>query len=109
MAVKGNRKRYILFKIISDREISFENAERAILHSSLALLGEVDAGKANVRLMPEFWQKNGGVISLNHNYIPKVKLSLALIKQINSQKVIVYSEKVFGTLKKIKNMFKEVV
>lgn len=105
MAVKQNRKRYILFKIISDKEIQYEIAKRAILDSSFKLLGELEVSKANIKILPEFWQKNGGVISVNHNYVPKIKLSLALIKQIQTQKVIVFSEKVFGTLKKIKNMF----
>ena len=102
---KPYRKRYILFKIISDKEIRYETAKKAILDSSLKLLGELGTSKANIKVLPDFWQKNRGVISVNHNYVPKIKLSLALIKQINNQKVIVLSEKVFGTLKKIKIMF----
>ena len=110
MAVKQNRKRYIPFRIISDREIQFETAKRAILESSFVLLGELGASKANINVLPEFWRNNSGVISVNHNYVQKLKFSLALIKQIHTQRIVVYTQKVYGTLKKIKTMFnKEVV
>ena len=105
MAVKQNRKRYIFFKIISDREIQFETAKRAILESSSILLGELGTSKANINVLPEFWQNNSGVISVSHNYVQKLKFSLALIKHIHNQYVIVRTTKVYGTLKKLKNMF----
>lgn len=102
--MKGpNRKRYILFEIMSNKEISADTAEKSILGSSLGFLGELGISEAGIRFFPEFWAKNTGVISANATHIPKVKLVLALIKKISGHDVIVKSVKVFGTLKKIKS------
>ena len=100
---KQNRKRYILFEIISNKELSSDMAESAILESSLRFLGELGTSEAGIRFLPEFWHKNKGVLSANANHIPKVKLALALIKKISGHDVIIRSIKVFGTLKKIKS------
>jgi RNase P/RNase MRP subunit POP5 len=105
MAVKPNRKRYILFEIISDKEIGFELSKRAILDSAEKLIGSLGISKADLRLLPDFYSKNQGVISVNHDYIPKIKLAVALIQRIGSQDVIFRTKRVFGTLRKIKNMF----
>ena len=104
MAVKPNRKRYILFEIISDKEIGFELSKRAILDSVEKLIGSLGISKADLKLLPDFYSKNQGIISANHDYIPKIKLGVALIERIGNQDVIVRTTKVFGTLKKIKNM-----
>ena len=102
--MKGpNRKRYIVFEIISNKELSSDMAERAILDGSLRLLGELGTSEAGIRFLSEFWAKNKGVLSANANHIPKVKLVLALIKKISGHDVIIKSIKVFGTLKKIKS------
>jgi RNase P/RNase MRP subunit POP5 len=105
MAVKPNRKRYILFEIISDKEIGFELSKRAILDSAEKLIGSLGISKADLRLLPDFYSKNRGVISVNHDYIPKIKLAVALIQRIGSQDIIFHTKRVFGTLRKIKNMF----
>jgi len=105
MAVKPNRKRYILFEIISDKEIGFELSKRAILDSTEKLIGSLGISKADLRLLPDFYSKNRGVISVNHDYIPKIKLAVTLIQRIGSQDVIFHTKRVFGTLRKIKNMF----
>jgi RNase P/RNase MRP subunit POP5 len=105
MAVKTNRKRYILFEIISNKEISLKMAEDAVFESSLRLLGELGVSEAKIMFLPEFWHKNSGVISANANYIPKIKTVLALIKKISGHDVIIKSIKVFGTLRKIKGEY----
>lgn len=115
--MKGpNRKRYIVFEIISNKELSSDMAERAILEGSLRFLGELGTSEAGIRFLPEFWHKNKspsnlatargtarGVLSANAVHIPKVKLVLALMKKISGHDVIIRSIKVFGTLKKIKS------
>ena len=103
MAVKPNRKRYILFEIISNKAFDINMAERAILDSSLKFLGEFGASEAKITFLPEFWGENKGVLSVNAIYVPKVKLAFALIKKISGHDVILRSIKVFGTIRKIKS------
>lgn len=105
MAVKGYRKRYIVFEIISNKEIEFETAKNAIIESSEKLIGSLGISKANLRFLSDFYKKNRGVIVVNHNYVSKIKLAIALIKKIKNSDAIVQTKKVYGTLKKIKSIF----
>lgn len=104
MAVKPNRKRYIWFEIISDKEIGFENAKNAIFDSATKLLGSLGLSRSHLKVLHDFYKKNRGVIVVNHDYVPKIKLSIALIRKIKNQNVIIQTKKVFGTLKKIKGL-----
>jgi ribonuclease P/MRP protein subunit POP5 len=105
MAVKANRKRYILFEIISDKELSLKSVNEAIFSSSQQLLGELETSKAHLIVLSDFYKNHKSVIQVNHNYVQKIKLALALIKKINNQDVIIQTKTVFGTLKKIKSYF----
>ena len=105
MAVKADRKRYILFEVISNKEFTAEMMKRAVSDETVRFLGELGASEASLRLLPEFWHKNKGVLVTNAKSVSKVKLVLALIKQIAGHQVMVKSMKVFGTLKKIKSGF----
>ncbi|HDQ59916.1 MAG TPA: hypothetical protein ENN30_01855 [Candidatus Woesearchaeota archaeon] len=105
MAVRRYRKRYIVFKSESKSEVEKEKVERAVLQSTGKLLGFYGAGRTRLRFLPQFWKKNQGVLSVDHAEVPKIKTALALVTNVGSQKVILYSTKVFGTLKKIKKMY----
>ena len=102
MIKEGNRKRYIVFKIISDIEFEPESVKKAIKSSILNFFGELGISRANPRLLVAYCKKNQWVLQVNNNYVPKVKVALALIKEIMGSKVIIKTEKVYGTLKKIK-------
>lgn len=105
MVKPKNRKRYIGFKIISDKEIEPKEFEKAVKDSFMRLFGEFGLSSANPKLLYEFWDKNTGVLQTNNIAIPKIKISLALLKEIGGIKIIVQTLKVFGTLKKIKERF----
>jgi RNase P/RNase MRP subunit POP5 len=105
MVKPKNRKRYILFKISSNKEFELKSVERAIKASILRFLGESEFGNINPAVLPEYWGKNQGVLRVTNVHIPKIKISLALIKEIEGSKVIVQTLRIFGTLKKIKERF----
>jgi len=108
MVVKPYRKRYILFEIISNKEIKSGFIKEAIFQSIYNLIGALGLSRANVKFLDGFWEKNRGVLCIDHRYVPEIKTSLSLIKKIGNQEVIIKSIKVFGTLKKIKKLYKEV-
>ena len=94
---KPYRKRYITFKILSDKKISREDFDKSLRNTALNFLGELNYSKAKIKILPEFWRKEGGVMSVDHTYVNEAKVCLALIKGM-----IVMSKKTYGTLKKIK-------
>ena len=105
MAVRPYRKRYILFEIISNQEIDEKKVEKTIFQSTNKLLGSYGTSKSKLRFMPQFWRKKQGVLSVEHSHVPKIKTALAMVSTIGNQKIILYSKKVYGTLKKIKKIY----
>jgi RNase P/RNase MRP subunit POP5 len=103
MAVKADRKRYILFEVISNKEHRFDEVKEAVTASSQRILGELGTSEASLRFLPEFWKRNRGVLVTNQANIPKMKLVLALTKKVSGHDIIIRSIKVFGTLRKIKS------
>ena len=105
MAVRPYRKRYILFEIISDKEINEKIIENTIFQSTKKLLGSMGTSNSKLKFMSNFWDGEKGVLRVEHTHVPKIKTSLAMIDKIGRQKVILYSKKVFGTLKKVKKIY----
>ena len=77
--------------------------ENAILAAIKRLFGEFGLSEAHPKLLTEFSRKNKNVLLIDHRYVQKAKLAMALIKEINAKRVIFKTDKVYGTLKKIKN------
>ena len=100
---KPYRKRYILFEVISDSNINKNNVETAILEAIKGLFGEFGLSEAHPKLLAEFSTRSRHVLLVDHRYVQKAKLAMAFIKTIGKNKTIIKTDKVYGTLKKIKN------
>ena len=99
--MKDTRPRYISYEILSKEDINHEDFKKEFLKKSLSLLGELDYKNANILIL-EKGHKDRGIIRCSHRHVDKIKLVLALIKEINNKEVIVQSLKVSGTLKSLK-------
>jgi len=102
------KKRYLVFEIISESKINdFSDVSRQILSSCSRFIGEQGMAKAGIIVMHDRWnqQTQQGIARVNNKYVDNLKASLALIKNINSEKVIVRSKGVSGILKKAHNKF----
>ena len=102
------KKRYMVFEIISEGQIKeFKSVADAIWDSSLQLIGELGTGEAGVWLMNDMWmpETQKGIIKVNNKYVDKLRVSMALVNEIEQQKVIVRSVGVSGTLKKARENF----
>ncbi len=88
------RKRYVVFKIVSNRRIKdFSLVSRAIWRYSASLIGTLGQAKAGIwvledKLNPE---KQTGMVRVNHKHVNELKASLALIDRIGEEPVIVKS------------------
>lgn len=99
------KKRYLVYEIISEAPIKFENVKRTINSSLVNFLGVSSLSKINPIIIPLFDGKNG-IIKINNNYLDEVKLALMLIKEINNKKVIFKNIYVSGILRKAKRFLK---
>lgn len=94
------KKRYLAFEVLSERDINFSLVSKAIWNSALSYIGNKGAALAGIWLLNDKYRKNKGLIKVGHKYVDELKTSLALIKKINNEDVIVRSLGVSGILNK---------
>ena len=99
------KKRYIVYKITSEEDISMYAAQKSILDQIHALLGVFQAAKAGI--MPLKFDENTkkGIFRVNNTAVNLVRSSFVLIKNINNVPACVETVGVSGILKKAKYNF----
>ncbi len=102
-------KRYLVFRIISENPLDYPNVKGAIWNSMEKWLGQDGLAKASPRLIKNLWdgREKKGFLQCHPKYVDHIKVSLALIKQIGDQKVIIQVLRVSGTIKSGKNKTKK--
>lgn len=94
------KKRYLVFKVISKREIDANSLSNSIKQGYKELFGEFGLAEANIKLIRDMYTKQKGIIRLNNKYENNLKATLATIKNINGIKVVLASMYLSGILKK---------
>ena len=98
------KKRYVAFKAITTEPLAFKSIRKSIQEHFLNLAGEKGYAKAGIMILPEQWDKNKhlGILKVNHLWLYDLKMALALVKNIDGEKVILQSIGVSGILDKAK-------
>lgn len=102
------KKRYLAFEVISKSGIyDYNQIAGAINDSLLQLIGQLGAGKAGIKFLEDKFNQElqRGLIKVNHKHVDHLRASLALIKNINEEEVIVRSIGVSGILKKAEKKY----
>jgi len=102
------KKRYLAFEVISKSNIFDYNSIAGAIHNSLLqLIGELGAGKAGIKFLEDKFNQESqkGLVKVSHKYVDHLRASLALIKDINEEEVIVRSIGVSGILKKAEKRY----
>ncbi|MBN2422794.1 hypothetical protein JXB41_06195 [Candidatus Woesearchaeota archaeon] len=96
------KKRYLVFEVISEKEIYPDCVFDAIENSTGSLLGELDKGKSGIMILKKHYNEKlkKGLIKVNYKYLDKLRFSLALINKIKRNNVIIRSAGASGILKK---------
>ncbi len=95
------KKRYIFFRVHSDKKLEFRMVRDAIMNSILNWLGDKDFALAKPWVVKNLWdkKKQEGVVRCSHRYVDDVKVSLGLVHQIGDSRVILETLRVSGTIK----------
>lgn len=106
MPVLKEKKRYLLFEVISPVKFSTEEVKSAVEEGIRRFLGELGLAKAGAMFISEKWDsaKQRGLLKISHNIVDEVIAALILIKSIKNREVIFRSVKVTGTVKKSKSI-----
>lgn len=76
-----------------------------IIDKSLDFIGQLGVARAGIQVLDWNAKSQRGLIKVNHKYVDEAKSSLAFIKTINNQKVIVNSVGVSGIIAKAKEKY----
>ena len=102
------KKRYLAFEIISKSKIkAFSEVSKAIWSSTLAFAGTKGTARMGIWVFPEKYnpEKQRGLVRVGHRSLDELKASLALIKHIEEQPVIVRSIGASGILAKAEKKY----
>jgi ribonuclease P/MRP protein subunit POP5 len=104
---KRQKKRYIVFQIVSEDKFGFEEAKKAIVNACFKYLGEFTCEKAKPYIIQNVYigDKNRGILRVGHKYVEDIKKAFSMIKKINEKNVMVRPLGISGILKKAKNKF----
>ncbi|MBD3202873.1 hypothetical protein GF327_01145 [Candidatus Woesearchaeota archaeon] len=101
------KKRYMVFEIISEKKIPEKKIYKKILDSFEKLFGSIGLGRAGIVVLKENFNKDlkRGMIRVNHKFVDQVRFSLSIIKKIDNIKVIINCIGVSGMIKKAKSRY----
>ena len=94
------RKRYIVFEIVSPEKFSFPEVKKDVEAGLLRFLGEFGVAKASPLFIKDKCKDNKFVLKVNHKHVDEVKSAVILIKTIKNRPVILKSIITSGTIKK---------
>jgi ribonuclease P/MRP protein subunit POP5 len=97
------KKRYLAFEIVSKSKIkAFSEVSKAIWSSTLSFSGTKGAAEMGIWVFPEQYNTSAqrGLIRVSHKSLDELRASLALIKTIEEQPVVVRSIGASGIMAK---------
>jgi len=102
------KKRYLVFEVISKKQIDDVSAIYDAVHSSaIELLGNLDTSKAGIMFLKDKYNQNlqRGLIRVNNRYVDHLRSALLMIEKINNDDVIFRSVGVSGILNKAEKKY----
>lgn len=98
------KKRYLVFRVVSDGTLLYDNVRNAIYDSVARWLGENETAKADVHIVKNLWDGRArtGFIRCAPKYVDDVRTGMALVHQIGDSRVIIQTLSVSGTIKSAK-------
>ncbi|MEW6294928.1 MAG: Rpp14/Pop5 family protein [Candidatus Diapherotrites archaeon] len=100
-----DRKRYIVFELISDKKLSGKELNFSLNKLFLQLYGEIGFSKMNLSLI-KFNEENGkGILRCRHSFLEEAKAGIMFLSnKANEIKLIPRIVRVTGTARKAKEL-----
>ena len=101
LASLKQKKRYIVFEIVSDVNFEADGVRKAVNDALLSFIGQLGIAKTSPMFVK--FENNKFIMKINHKFVDECISAIILIKKIKNQEVIVKSVITSGTLKKVSN------
>lgn len=99
------KKRYVVFRVVSDDVIEYKSIEKEINSQILLFLGTLYAGKAGILILKNQYLKNHGIIRVSHLFVDELKSALMHVQKIDKKSITIDVMGVSGILKKAREKF----
>lgn len=102
-----SQKRYIVFEVLSEQPVKYEDLTSAIFGSAMGFLGELGSSQAKIWMIQNLYDQETqrGVIKCSHDYVEHMRAVLSLITFVGESKAIVKIIGVTGTIKSAKTKY----
>ncbi|MEK6947823.1 MAG: Rpp14/Pop5 family protein [Nanoarchaeota archaeon] len=97
------KKRYLVYQVISERDINPIIIKENILKTFKEYFGNIILSKADMRFID--YKDNKGIIRINNKYLDNLRASFCLLGKVNKEEIIVRSLGVSGMINKARSKF----
>src|SRR3989344_3338454 len=94
------KKRYLVYEVISKSNVQKEDIFKEIKTSLLSTMGVIGYAKTGPLFLTKKFKNNKGIIKIAHTVVDEVRLSLSLMKKITGVPVIIRIVGISGVLAK---------
>jgi len=102
--LKPKRKRYIVFEVLYDGSLNFNDMNSLIMNSFKKLFGDYGISEFNIKLLQYDDKLKRGILRTNNVSKEAVIAGLSFIREINGKPISIYPIKTSGTLKKAREI-----
>ncbi|EHP69447.1 RNase P/RNase MRP subunit POP5 [Metallosphaera yellowstonensis MK1] len=108
LTLRKNKKRYIVFKVLSDHDdINVQDMEKQIRMALQELLGKVWLDISNPRVVIYDPGRMSGIISTNRLGYKAVLAALPFVKSVEDKEILLVPVRTTGSLKKAKHLMRQ--
>ena len=94
------KKRYIAFQVLAERNVSFEESKKAIVQSAETLFGHVGVAKMGLSVLRPRYEANKGILRVAHTHQHQARMALCFIDHVGREACSMRSLVSSGILKK---------
>ena len=100
-------KRYIIFEVITENPINYNELINSIWNSIMSFLGELQSSYADIWLIQNLYDSKTqkGIIKCKTNFVEELRICLSSIQYVGETKSIIKILGVTGTIKSAKNKY----
>ncbi len=95
------KKRYVVYQVISGKDVSNNRIVHAIFDSFKECFGIFCFQKAGLKDM-KIYNKTNGILKINHKYVDELRTALCMVNNIDNIQVILHTVGVSGVINKAK-------
>ncbi len=99
------KKRYLVFELVSEKNVQREDLIREIFSCANLLIGDVGSSECNLRLLK--YENSKGIIRCNYLMTDTVRAVLATVNSIAGAPVLIYVMGISGTVAKATEKYLE--